>query len=364
MCRNIQARILENFELASRLRVGILGAGAFASRRHLPELVADSRVEVVAACRRDAGALAVFSDHFKIRDRYADWQEMLEKANLDAVLIATPHNQHEEQAAAALKRGLHVLLEKPMAFTGAQARKLRDLAKSSGLVLVVAFNPPYWSHTRELRTGLLEDKIGQLEAVSLFWIGNVEHVFGKPNVNAPVLKAAGAVVAPTMFRGDAVQNGGGQLMDGGGHLLSELLWVTGRRAVEVFAQMDRAPDDMRSVVSVRLEGDVLATVTNVGNSRHVKRRLGSRYFGSIGTAEGNGLDFTVTWTDDQGATNILKQNEGLEIAPTPVGDWLHSIETGLEPQGSADHAVHVTELLEAAYLSENTGQKIRVPYVV
>lgn len=352
----------EILKLTSKLRVGILGAGAFASRRHLPELVADSRVEIVAACRRDQDALTAFADHFEIKDRYADWGEMLDKAGLDAVLIATPHNQHAKQTEAALKRGLHVLLEKPMAFTVAEARNLRDLAKSSNLVLAVAFNPPYWSHTRALRNGVLGDKIGQLETISLFWIGNVEHVFG----TARPVQAAGAVVAPTMFRGDPVQNGGGQLMDGGGHLLSELLWVTGMQPIEVFAQMDRSPDDMRSVVLVKLESGVLATVTNVGNSRHLKRRLASKYFGSTGTAEGNGLDFTVTWTDENGTAETLTQNQGLEVAPTPVGDWLQSIETGVEPQGSADHAVCVTELLEAAYLSAKTRKQItfksRSPY--
>jgi len=351
---------LENFELTSRLRVGILGAGAFASRRHLPELVADSRIEVVAACRRDQDALTAFADHFGIKHRYADWREMLDKANLDAVLIATPHNQHAEQTESALRQGVHVLLEKPMALTGAEARSLRDLAKSSGLVLAVAFNPPYWGHTRALRAGILSDRIGILETVSLSWIGNVEHVFAKTPASAPSTQAAASIVAPTMFRADAAQNGGGQFMDGGGHLLSELLWVTGRRAVEVSAQMDRYPNDMRSHISIRLEGDVLASVTSVGNSRHLKRRLNSRYYGATGTANANGLDFTVAWTDEQGTTETQSQNEGLEIAPTPVGDWLHSIESGarLEPQGSADHAVHVTELLEAAYLSAKTGKQI------
>jgi len=346
---------LENFDLTSRLRVGILGAGAFASRRHLPELVADSRVSVVAACRGDQDALSVFADHFGIGERYSDWREMLDKADLDAVLIATPHNQHVEQTAAALQRGLHVLLEKPMAFTAVDARALRDLAKSRGLVLTVAFNAPYWSHTRALRSGIQAGRIGELETASLSWIGNVEHVFGK----APVSQAAPSIVKPTMFRSDAAQNGGGQLMDGGGHLLSELLWVTGLRAVEVSAQMDHCPDDMRSLLSIKLDGGVMASITSVGDSRHHKRRLNSRYFGSTGTAEADGLQFSVAWFDDQGAASNLV--DAAAAPPTPVGDWLECIESGIAPQGSADHAVSVTELLEAAYQSAATGKRVSLP---
>jgi predicted dehydrogenase len=341
--------------LTSRLRVGILGAGAFASRRHLPELVANPEVLVVAACRRDREALTVFSDHFGIEGRYTDWRDMLDNANLDAVLIATPHSQHVEQTDAALKKGLHVLLEKPMAFTGSEARALRDLARTNGRVLTVAFNPPYWNHIRALRAGLLAGKIGDLETVSLNWIGNVEHVFGK----APMTQAAPSIVAPTMFRSDTAQNGGGQLMDGGGHLLSELLWVTGRRAIEVSAHLDSEPDDMRSLVSVKLEGDILASVTNVGNSRLLKRRIGSRYYGSTGTAETNGLIFTVAWMDDQGELTPPASEQ--EPTLTPVQDWLGSIKTGADPAGSADHAAAVTELLEAAYLSQQTGRKIKLP---
>lgn len=343
--------------MTSRLRVGILGAGAFASRRHLPELVAEPRVEVVAACRRDPEALRVFADHFGIAERYVDWTQMLDNANLDAVLIATPHNQHVAQTEAALGLGLHVLLEKPMALTGSDARMLRDLAISKGCVLAVAFNPPYWSHTRALRAGISTGRIGPLETASLSWIGNVEHVFGK----APQLQtsqAAPPVVAPTMFRADAAQNGGGQLMDGGGHLISELLWVSGQRASEVFAQMDSTPDDMRSLLSVKLDDGLLASITSVGNSSHLKRRLSSKYFGAIGTAEADGSSFSVTWIDADGARETHGQDP---IGPTPVGDWLKAIESGEEPQGSARHAAHVTEVLEAAYLSATTGTSIILP---
>ena len=140
--------------MSTPLRVGILGAGAFASRRHLPELVQDPRVTVAAACRRDPEQLAVFADHFHIPERYRDWTEMLGRAGLDAVLIATPHDQHFAQARAALDAGLHVLLEKPMALSAEDAEALAASARARDKVLAVAFNPPYWRHTHALRRGI------------------------------------------------------------------------------------------------------------------------------------------------------------------------------------------------------------------
>lgn len=331
--------------MARPLRIGIIGAGAFASRRHLPELVSSPDVTVVAACRRDRDALDTVADHFAIPRRFAEWREMLDRVEMDAVVIATPHDQHSTQAAAALERGLHILLEKPMALTVEEARSLRDLARSKGLVLSVGFNPPYWGHTRALKQGISAGKIGTLESASIVWLRNVEHVFGK----APLPEDPGAIVKPTLFRGDAQQNGGGQLMDGGGHLLSELLYVTCKRALSVSALMDQTPQDMRAVVTVRLEDDVFASVSAVANSGSGERRVRSAYDGSLGTVQAAGSPPTVVWPTDD--TSALLDTP----APTPVGDWLTCIRTGAVPAGSADHALEVTELLAAAYRSAETG---------
>src|SRR5579872_6072735 len=109
------------------LRVGVIGAGWFASRRHIPDLQRHEETTLAALCRRDTAALARLRDHFSPEGTYTDWHEMLQTCPLDAVLIATPHNLHFEPAREALSRGLHVLLEKPMAVRSDEARALRDL---------------------------------------------------------------------------------------------------------------------------------------------------------------------------------------------------------------------------------------------
>lgn len=189
--------------------MGILGAGAFASRRHLPLLVSDPRVSVVAACRRDPKQLNIFADHFGISNRYSDWQEMLEKEPLDGVVIATPHNLHYEQTAVALEKGLHVLLEKPMTLITRDAQDLQVLASNRKLCFIVAFNPPYWSHTEALRVGITTGRIGNLECIELSWIGSLDAIFGR----APLAPNSLSVLKPTLFRSDVSANGGGGLMD-------------------------------------------------------------------------------------------------------------------------------------------------------
>jgi len=327
------------------LRIGILGAGAFASRRHLPLLVSDPRVSVVAACRRDPDQLDVFSDHFGIPHRYTDWREMLEKEPLDGVVIATPHNAHHEQASAALRKGLHVLLEKPMALNPQDAEDLQALASNRRLCFIVAFNPPYWPHTEALREGIAAGRIGGLECIELSWIGSVDAVFGR----APMPVNSPGVVKPTLFRSDASANGGGGLMDGGGHLISELLWVTGLPIERLVSVTDRYPADRRTVVSLMLAGGVPATIHYVGDSANPERRLRSAYYGSAGTAVCRGLPFKITWETGEGLDVMTE--ESMPSPPTPVGDWLDCIASGDTPRGCATHGVQVTRALAMAYES-------------
>jgi predicted dehydrogenase len=332
--------------------IAILGAGAFASRRHLPALQSDPRAKVVAACRRDPDALATFADHFQIPGRYADWEEMLDDANLDGILIATPHDQHYAQAKAALEKGLHVLMEKPMALHGDEAQELADLARVLGRSLTVAFNPPYWRHTHALRAGIAAGRVGDLETVDIRISVSAAAVFGK----APMPETMPGVVRPTLFRADPAANGGGNLMDGGGHLFSELLWVTGRAPLAVSALMDATPDDMRAVICVRLEGNLLATITAVADSAYSTRRIRSTYDGSQGTAIATGLPYQITWRTEQGEETIPEND--LPDVPTPVSDWLDGFETGHGPLGSPEHGVQVTKLLAAAYEAARTGRVV------
>ena len=334
------------------LRIGIIGAGAFASRRHLPDLQSDGRAVVVAACRRDADALATVADHFQIPARYTDWRRMLDSESLDGVIIATPHDQHAEQAIEAMDRGLHVLVEKPMAVEVDAALAMAETARRTGRVLEVALNAPYWRHTAAMREGVGEGRIGSLEYVDICWCGSAAAVFGR----APLPETMPGVVKPTLFRGDLDANGGGYLFDGGGHLFSELLWVTGRRPLEVNAMMDSVPDDMRASINVRLEGGIAAHITAIGDSEYQERRIRSAYFGTTGSLIMSALPFAVTWSEP--GRSESESEEQMAAVPTPVSDWIDCIMNERVPRGSVEHGLAVTRLLAASYESARTGKTI------
>jgi myo-inositol 2-dehydrogenase/D-chiro-inositol 1-dehydrogenase len=98
------------------------------------------KVEIVAIARRSADRLALAQQELNVREAYTDWREMLEKSALDAVVIATPPNAHAEPTLAALERGLHVFVEKPIALASADTQRMVEAVAKAGRTLMVGYN--------------------------------------------------------------------------------------------------------------------------------------------------------------------------------------------------------------------------------
>lgn len=341
--------------MSEPIKLGVIGAGWFASRRHLPDAVASPDVTVQALCRRDRESLRVMAEHFGVAQTFTDYRDMLDSADLDAVLIATPHALHYEHAKAALERGLHVLLEKPMTVRSDHARELVALAEGKGLVLIVSLNPPYWKHIQFLRDLIREGKLGEVEGIDSQWTGNAEGLFAR----APLPDQLPGVVRPTLYRADPELNGGGYFIDGGSHQVSEVLWTTRLAATEVAALMDELPSDARALVSVRLENGALATIAGVNNSRLPGKRVRLTVFGSEGTAAVEGLPFRVTFTPRGGEPTTIAEDE-LPDLPTPVQNLADAIRGRAEPRSAGQEGLAVVEVVEAAYRSASEGKAVKL----
>lgn len=332
------------------VRVGVLGSGWFASRRHLPDLKAMLEVELRAVCRRDPEKLKLVADHFEVPGRYRNYKEMLDREPLDALVIATPHAHHYLQAREALERNLHVLLEKPMTLKTEEAKDLVDLAANNNRVLAVALNPPFWRHTCYAREAILRGEIGSLESVTIQWIGNSEGVFGR----SPLPEVMSGLVKPTLYRNDPVLSGGGHLMDTGSHLVSELLFVTGLSPLEVSAQMDNTTMDMRSNLQVMLEGQIPGTVVAVGDSLYVERRIQNIYFGSEGTLTIEGMPFFLKMKQS-GEKEVIINEDEMPKRVGPVANFVDRILKDSELFSPGSHGLEVVRVIEAAYQSARTG---------
>jgi predicted dehydrogenase len=144
-----------------RLRVGVLGAGAWATFAHLPGFRRDPRCEVVAIADPQMALARAAADRFAIPNCVADHRAVLERDDIDLVDVCTPSHTHFELAWAALEAGKHVLCEKPVAYDFRDTRRAAALAREKGLKTKLGFTFRYAPAMRYMRALVAEGFIGQ-----------------------------------------------------------------------------------------------------------------------------------------------------------------------------------------------------------
>ena len=174
------------------LRWGILGTASIARRRVIPALQASARNAPVAIASRDASRASRIAAETGIPHWSGGYQALLDDDGIDAVYIPLPNHLHLEWSLRAIEAGKHVLCEKPIGLDAAEARTLRDAARTRpDLVVMEAFMyrcHPRWQRVRDLVAG---GAIGTP--------GTVHTVFSYDNHD------------PLDIRNDATMGGGGWL---------------------------------------------------------------------------------------------------------------------------------------------------------
>src|SRR3990170_393864 len=143
-----------------KLRVGVLGAGAWAAFAHIPGWKRDPRCEVVTVCdviRERADEAAA---RFEIGEVGADWQAVVSRPDLDVIDVVTPSSTHHELAVSALEAGKHVLCEKPVAYDFRDTLRAADLAKRKGVKTKLGFTFRYSPGVQYARSLLDEGFVG------------------------------------------------------------------------------------------------------------------------------------------------------------------------------------------------------------
>lgn len=110
--------------MAKQVRVGIVGTSGYADWMHLPALKSHPQVQIAAICGRNRDRADEMAQKYEISQVFTDYQAMIEQAGIDALIVALPDDLHYPVTMAALDAGLHVLCEKPLAFTLGQAQKM------------------------------------------------------------------------------------------------------------------------------------------------------------------------------------------------------------------------------------------------
>ena len=143
-----------------RVRLALVGFGYWGPNyaRVLNDL---PDAELTAVCDRSADRLSLVRQRYRTVATCASEAELFARDDIDAVVIATPASTHADLVRAALDRGLHVLVEKPMALEAAAAETLLTLGEKSGRVLMVGYTFLYNAGVRKMKEYLAPDQFGR-----------------------------------------------------------------------------------------------------------------------------------------------------------------------------------------------------------
>ena len=139
--------------MSDYVRVGVISTSWWADMMHLPSLKSHPRADVVAICGRNRDRAEEMAQKYEIPQTFTDYQEMIARGGIQAIVIAAPDDLHYPMTMAALDAGLHVLCEKPLALNVRQAEEMTARAEAAGVKHMALYTwrwLPYFQYLREL----------------------------------------------------------------------------------------------------------------------------------------------------------------------------------------------------------------------
>jgi predicted dehydrogenase len=350
-----------------RVRLGVIGVGDVAERDYLPEAhrIADV-AEIVAVAGQSEERARRAAQAYGVPVWVTGFEALLEVDEVDAIVNLTPLPVHAEINAAALRAGKHVYSEKPLAETPAEARALRDAAAAAGLVLIAAPSVLLFPQVRRARAIVEDGELGPIHSASAFVSGGVPPWPGYASDPSPYFAA-----------------GWGPLLDTGVYPLHALTGLLGP-VIRVVAASARTRDEFtvadgpaagRRVpvesddnwhLIVQFRGGALASI-GANFSAAAGGRPECQLFGERATLGFSLLDVGAPVQRDAGGgwndEMVIHDREG---GPDHILGVRHLAECVLgrtRPVLTADHAVHVIDVLDAAQLSARDGCAVDVTSV-
>lgn len=203
------------------VRWGILGAANIARGRMIPALKQSDRSQVLAIASRDLSTAQRAADEMSIPRAYGSYDALLADPDIDAIYNPLPNHLHVPWSIRAAEAGKHVLCEKPIAMTAAEARELMRVRDATGVQICEAFmvrSHPRWHAVKSL---IAAGRIGELRMVS----GHFSYAKkGAENIRSKV------------------EWGGGALLDIGCYPIAVSRWLFDAEPIDVMATIDRDPE--------------------------------------------------------------------------------------------------------------------------
>jgi predicted dehydrogenase len=199
-----------------KVKVGLIGCGRIAQTVHLRKLARLANVELTALAELDPDRREEAARQVPRAAVFADYHELLEVREVDAVVICLPNALHAQAGIAAMERGKHVYLEKPLATNVGDGRRVVEVWRRSGLLGMIGFNYRFQRLYQCLKQQIHAGRLGELVGVS--------SVFSTAGRGLPEWKLTR-------------ENGGGVLLDLASHHIDLIAYLLEQPVAEVFARM-------------------------------------------------------------------------------------------------------------------------------
>ncbi len=324
----------------SPLRFGVLSTANIA-RQFIDGVRASTKIRIVAVASRNADKAAAFACETGVPHPYATYEALLADPAIDAIYNPLPNSLHAEWSIRAVEAGKHVLCEKPLATSPADARAMFAAARRANVILVEGY--PYRAQPQIIRLrGLLAEGA----------IGAVRYV--QASIGFPMNDRANIRLDPALA--------GGALMDAGCYPVSLVRMIAGRRPTRVQAMADFADTGVdRTLVASLEHGDgLLAQVSaSFATARHRHAfiagdagSIGTNYFNDTSEAmpailelkRGPGWDAKRESIENPATNGFLAQAESFcDLVAHGWNRW-----TGVSEQESIDIAVTLKALATSA----------------
>src|ERR1051325_8153367 len=247
-----------------KARIAIVGAGWWATTAHIPAVKSHPDAELVAVQSRERAKAERIARDFGVKHAFVSVEELLALPGLDGIIVSTTPNVHYPQAKAALERGLHVLVEKPMTFTVAEARELVELAGLEKRQMLIRCPWHFTTHAIEARRLVQSGALGEIKMISVLMTNPIDKLLRGINTT-PTHGMDNVYVEPRKGSyNDPAIAGGGQIYCQVSHAAAYLTFLTGLRPCEVFARFDRdgSPNDIYNALTITLENGALASIAS------------------------------------------------------------------------------------------------------
>lgn len=332
------------------LRIALVGCGAISEQMHLPVLAGHEKLRLAALVDRDETRARRLAEGYGVGRVLTD-AALLDPAEIDAAIVATPPFHHGPCSIDLLKRGIHVLVEKPMALNLAEAEAMVQAGRDSGRVLSVGFFRRLCPSIRLLKS-ILDSR----------WLGRP---LGFEVEGGGMYNWQAATLAN--MRKDWA--GGGVLIDFGSHMLDLLLYLFDD-PVELLEYRDNSLGGIESDCSLRLrlqragepvEGTVLLARTRklgsgirvvcergvldyqVNERFRIKVLPSELHLADPATGDARGFWLDAAWKDED------ENFEWYGTFRAEIDDWIEAISAGSEPRLSGRSALRTVRLIDECY---------------